>query len=79
MLLNYTLFPAWGYSYGPTRLRGPEVRGPEEGMVPTSVAQAADCRNGRETKGQRGARDRQGRERINFLSLRCRGGGFIDA
>jgi hypothetical protein len=73
MLLKYIFFPAWGYSYG-TRLRGSE-----EGMVPTSVAQAADCGNGRETKGQRGARNRQGRECINFLSSRGRGGGFTQA
>jgi len=64
MLLKYLLFEVWGYSDGPTRRRGSE-----EGLVPTGVAQATDCGNGGETKGQRGAGGRQRRERINFLNL----------
>jgi hypothetical protein len=63
MLLKCIVFASLGYSYGPARYSGSE-----EGMVPATVAQAADCGNRRETKGQRGAGDRQGRECINFLS-----------
>jgi hypothetical protein len=73
MLLKCIVFASLGYSYGPARYSGSE-----EGMVPATVAQAADCGNRRETKGQRGAGDRQGRECINFLNLRGRGDEFIE-